>query len=89
MKTSNKFLELFSGSQMQDSFMKLVGSIAISFYLGWILYHFSNNPTILGINLTCFEKKQKLEKMTNWETILNVIMIINIIGEAIPQAVIR
>ena len=59
------------------------------FLIGWILYHFSNNPIILGIHLTCFSKKMELKKMTNWDTILNVIMILNIIGEAIPQAVIR
>ena len=48
------------------------------FLLGWILYHFSNNS-----------KEMELKKMRNWDTILNVIMILNIIGEAIPQAVIR
>ena len=89
MKKSNKFLELVSGSQMQDSFIETCRINRYFLYLGWILYHFSNNRTILGIHLTCFNKAQKLEKMTNWETILNVIMIINIIGEAIPQAVIR
>ena len=49
------------------------------------------NPIILGIHLTCFRKKPKMEaqKLTNWETILNVIRILNIIGEAMPQAVIR
>jgi len=56
--------------------------------LGWILYHFSNNPNVLRIRFTCFSKEMELKKMTNWDTILNVIMILNIIGEAIPQAVI-
>ena len=89
METSKKFLELVSGSQMQDSFIETCRINRYFFYLGWILYHFCNNQNILGIHLNCFNKEQKMEKMTNWETILNVIMIINIIGEAIPLAVIR
>ena len=69
--------------------LKFVGSMTIFLHLGWIYYHFSNNQTILGIRLTCFSKEMERQKMINWDTILNVIMILNIIGEAIPQAVIR
>ena len=63
----------------------------IIFIIAWVLYHFSNNPTILGIELSCFSRRPRMEdkKMEQWETIMNLMMMFNIFGEAIPQAVLR
>ena len=63
----------------------------IFIFLVWVIYHFSNSPSIMGIELTCFTRRPTMEerKLENWETILNLIMILNIFGEGIPQAILR
>ena len=65
--------------------------IKFSPILAWVIYHFSNNPTILNVKLTCFSKRAKMDdaQLNGWQTIGNIAMLLNLIGEALPQLIIR
>ena len=79
------FLDHFSSLFLSQNVRTII------FIIVWLLFHFSNNPTILGLELSFFSRRPAMEdkKLEQWETIMNLMMMLNIFGEAIPQTVLR
>ena len=82
-------------------FVKLLGNsfqtkclhwmINFSPITAWVIYHLSNNPTIFDVKLTCFSKRAKMDdaQLNGWQTFGNIAIFLNLIGEALPQLIIR